>query len=123
MRARGPSVGWLEHAVRVGDVDTAWTTARELGNVSLDHALALVVLAAIDGDRSARFNAAAARWTMRYLTLPHRPGLQELRDLTNALDELPDLTAITKLGTLCNRLQLTVASDALNHLLGTDVRQ
>lgn len=108
---------WLERALERGDLLTAWTTAHELGSLTLDHALALVVLTAADERDAERFDAAARRWAVRYLTGARSATLADLRAIIDALDELPGLDAITALGAACERLRLPVAARTLDHLL------
>ncbi len=121
MSIKGSSIVWLERALERGDLLTAWTTAHELKSLPLDHALALVVLAAADERDAARFDAAARRWALRYLTGARSPTLADLRAVIDALDELPSLDAITALGAACERLQLPLAARALDHLLPREV--
>lgn len=117
MSIKGSSIVWLERALERGDLVTAWTTAFELPRLLLDHALALVVLTATDDTNPARYDAAARRWAALYLTDSRSPTLADLRALVDALDELPDLHAITTLATLCDRLGFTVTGRTLDHLL------
>jgi hypothetical protein len=117
MSIKGSSIVWLERALERGDLVTAWTTAFELPRLPLDHALALVVLTATDHTHPARYDAAARRWVVLYLTDARGPSLADLRALVDALDELPDLDAITTLAALCARLGYTLAGRTLDHLL------
>lgn len=117
MSIKGSSIVWLERALERGDLVTAWATAHELSSLPLDHALAIVVLTAADERDAARFDASARRWAVRYLTGGRSPTLSDLREVIDALDELPDLDAITALGAACERLQLPRAACALDYLL------
>ena len=117
MSIKGSSIVWLERALERGDLVTAWTTAHELGSLPLDHALALVVRASSDEQGAARFDASARRWAVRYLTGAPSPTLGDLRAVIDALDELPDLDAITALSATCERLRFPLAARTLDHLL------
>lgn len=114
MSIRGGTIRWLDAALDRGDLLTAWTTAHELppGRLSLDYALALVILAsAEDADRADR---AIARWLARAAAdIP----ADELRGLARVLDQLPDLVGVTELSAHCERRCWPRAASTLNHLL------
>lgn len=116
MSIKGSSLQWLERAIERGDYLTAWAVAFELRSVPVDHALALVVLAAGDPLAQARFDRAARRWTGLYLASANDPSLAELRGLVDALDELPDAAAVVSLDALCAARGWTLTSRALVHL-------
>jgi hypothetical protein len=74
--AAGTSHGTFQRACARGNLNVALATARELGRLTLEDALALTELLARVGD--ARFEAAAVRWVARYAE-ERRPALASLR--------------------------------------------
>lgn len=116
MAIGGTTLKWLEAAIERGDALGAWSLAADLrGRISLDYALALVLLVT---DDHARFDRACARWLQRWDT-EHPAGARsdDRARIAGALADLPDLEAITVLGDICNRLRLVQADRALEHLL------
>ncbi|CAN5196043.1 hypothetical protein BH20ACT13_BH20ACT13_13490 [soil metagenome] len=63
MTSQGSAHGRFRRAVERRQVVQAETVARELGFLSLENALALVILYA--GEESPKFDAAAVRWLAR----------------------------------------------------------
>lgn len=87
MGAAGTTHGNFQRAVARGNLPVALATARELGNLSLEDALALTELFGRIGDE--RFEQAAVRWLVR-LAAERRPGLDALRLAVALLAALPD---------------------------------
>lgn len=114
MSIKGGSLKWIEAAIARGDLLTAWASAHELprGTLSLDHSLALVILASTSDPT--RADRAADRWIHRATT--EQPSLNA-RQLAEILDQLPDLTAVAQLGDVCEAQRWTQALTALEHLL------
>lgn len=116
MSINGSSIKWLEAAIARGDLLTAWSVAFELPRLPLDHALALVILAARAPADETRFDRSARRWSSLYLTGAAGPSLPELRQFVDCLDDLPDPAAADPLAGLCRDRSLMVAARALDHL-------
>ncbi len=87
MGAAGSTHGNFQRAVARGNLPVALATARELGPLSLEDALALTELFARIGDE--RYEQAAVRWVAR-LAAERRPGLAPLRLAVALLAALPD---------------------------------
>lgn len=98
--AAGSPHAAFQRACERGNVLLALTTARELGRLSLEDALALTELLARAGDD--RFDAAAARFLGR-LADERKPTLAGLRLAAAALGELPDDCATRVLRELVRR--------------------
>lgn len=110
------SVYHLLAALERGDAARAWQYAATMprGRVSLDQALALVVLASLHETPIDRYEAAVDRWIERAaLERPEVP-IERLREL---LDWLPDLPAVTELQLHCEQQAWPVALSTLDHLL------
>ena len=90
----------FQRACERGNVLLALTTARELGRLSLEDALALTEVLARTGD--ARFDAAAVRFLGR-LADERKPTLAGIRLAAHALGELPDESAARVLRELLRR--------------------
>ena len=101
--AAGTTHGTFQRALARGNVSVALATARELGSLSLDDALALTELLARVGDP--RFEAAAVRWLGR-LACERRVGLETLRLATALVAALPDEAAGAAAHDLLRRLAL-----------------
>jgi hypothetical protein len=89
MGAAGSTHGNFQRAVERGNLPVALATAKELGALSLEDALALTELFGRIGD--SRFEAAAVRWLAR-LAAERQPALEALRLATALLAALPDET-------------------------------
>jgi len=87
MGAAGSAHGTFRRAIERGNLPMALVTARELGRLTLDDALALTALLARLGD--ARFDAAAVRWLGR-LAIETQVALESLRLATALVAALPD---------------------------------
>lgn len=87
MGAAGTTHGNFQRAVARGNLPVALATAKELGPLSLEDALALTELFGRIGD--ARFEAAAVRWLGR-LACERRVGLETLRLAAALVATLPD---------------------------------
>lgn len=87
MGAAGTTHGNFQRAVARGNLPVALATAKELGELSLEDALALTELFARIGDP--RFEQAAVRWLGR-LACERRPPLATLRLATALVAALPD---------------------------------
>jgi TPR repeat protein len=81
--SQGSAPGRFQGACKNGHVRLAEEAARELGNVSLAHALALLSLYARTG--SEKFEPAAVRWLRRLALEGHDVGLSELQLAAAAL--------------------------------------
>src|ERR1044071_523082 len=100
MGAAGSTHAGFVRACERGNALMALTLARELGQLSLEDALALTEVLARAGD--ARFDAAAARFVGR-LVDERKPSLAGLRLAVEALTALPDETASRVLRELTRR--------------------
>src|SRR3954451_4856005 len=85
--AAGSTHATFRRAVERGNLPIALVTARELGRLTLDDALALKALLARLGD--ARFEPAAVRWRGR-LAAKARVALESLRLAVALVAALPD---------------------------------
>lgn len=85
--AAGSTHATFQRAVQRGNVTMALATARELGALSIDDALALTELLGRTGDP--RFETAATRWLGR-LADERRPRLRTLEHAARLLAELAD---------------------------------
>lgn len=117
---KGRSITWLDAAIARGDLAGAISAAAEIdeaspGSLSLDYALAIVVLMS-DADAD-RFDRAVARWLDRWMSERADPRAGGERERWRALfDELPDLQAVTAMAGVCDHLKLEHAGRALVHL-------
>src|SRR4051812_34420847 len=100
MGAAGSTHGNFMRACDNGNVLVALTIARELGQLSLEDALALTEVLARAGDE--RFEAAAVRFLGR-LADERKPTLAGVRLATEALGALPDETALRVLREIVRR--------------------
>jgi hypothetical protein len=87
MGAAGTTHGNFQRAVARGNLPVALATAKELGSLSLEDALALTELFGRIGD--ARFETAAVRWLGR-LACERRVELETLRLATALVEALAD---------------------------------
>jgi hypothetical protein len=78
----------LQRALAAGLLQQAESAARELRHLSLDNALALVLL--MLRERDARFERAAVKWLGRVLSERPQLGLELARELADALAALPN---------------------------------
>jgi hypothetical protein len=101
-----------------GDAATAWRLARHLkrGALSLDYALALLLLIT---DDAGRYERATARWLQRWDNERTSCPATQRAQLAHAIDELPGLEGITQLAKLCETLELPRAGATLIHLYPT----
>ena len=99
--AAGSTHGAFRRAVERGNVTLALTTARELGRLSLEDALALTEVLA--RGRDPLFEAAAVRFLSR-LAVERKPSLAALRLAVDALGALPDPAAARVLRELARRV-------------------
>lgn len=114
---KGRPTTWLDAAIKRGDAASAISAATELrkGSLSLDYALAIVVLMA-DGDPD-RYDRAVARWLERWGTERADPRASgDVARWKALLDDLPALEAVTALAAVCDHLGLEHASEAVVHL-------
>jgi hypothetical protein len=94
----------FRRALATGNPGLAWPAAAELAQVSLDDALALVLLVV---DES-RYQRAAARWLGR-LCVERPVTLDQAQVLAAALGALPDAAAAAALHATCDELGLRVS--------------
>jgi hypothetical protein len=87
MTPTGSTHATFRRAVERGNLPMALVTARELGRLTLDDALALTALLARLGD--ARFEPAAVRWLGR-LAVETQVALESLRLAVALVGSLPD---------------------------------
>lgn len=115
MSIKGRPLTWIEAAIARGDRLSAWAAAHELrrGELGLDHALALVVLASAEGDPD-RADRAARRWLARAAVEERSVDLARLAEI---LEELPDLVAVTLLAGVAEQHRWRQTLVALDHLL------
>ncbi|MDQ8044572.1 MAG: hypothetical protein REI11_08200 [Patulibacter sp.] len=117
MSIKGRPITWLDAAVKRGDVASAISAAAEMtrGSLSLDYALAIVVLMA-DGDPD-RYDRAVTRWLQRWEAERAPPrAAGDVARWKALLDELPALEAVAALAAVCDRLGLEHAGEAVVHL-------
>lgn len=103
---KGSPYTWLRGSLRRGDLMTAWATAQELPRLSLEDALALVILTAAKGDDA--FDRAAAKWLARMVLERPTVGLGDLRRGVHALETIArdNPAGNAQLGALCDQLNI-----------------
>lgn len=107
MSIKGSPYTWLRGALERGDLLTAWASAQELRQLSLEDALALVILMARDQDEA--FDRASAKWLARLALERPTVHLDNLHHGVHALETIPRDTSAgrTQLSELCDRHDIT----------------
>jgi hypothetical protein len=103
MTSDGTAYGRFKRALRMGNLVAVRSAAAELPQVSLDDALAVVLL--MDEHDDERYERAAVRWLARLVSERPAIGLADLGLGLTALEALPHNrdAAIAVLGEICAR--------------------
>ncbi len=109
MSVKGSPYARFRRALATGNAQIAWTAAHELDRVSLEDALAVVLLQ-VDEDRYGR---AAARWLGRLLVEAPGQTLGDAQLAAAALAAVPAPAALEALRAVCEGAGLPAAAAAV----------